>query len=94
MKELNLILEALQFLLGQHTNDVDPATAFVAQRHLGNVRSLASDVNALENSPAPAAPAAPAPAPPPVETVKSEPAKVEPEKAAPAKAAELKEAAK
>lgn len=44
MNELQIILEALQFLLGQKTNEVDPAVAHIAVRHLGNVKSLASKV--------------------------------------------------
>jgi hypothetical protein len=40
MNEINIILQALQFLLAQHTNDVDPDKAVTAQRHLGNVKSI------------------------------------------------------
>jgi hypothetical protein len=41
MNELQIVLEALQFLLGQHTNDVDPVKADTASRHLLNVKGVA-----------------------------------------------------
>jgi hypothetical protein len=37
-------VEALQFLLGQHVNEVDPVAANAASKHLGNVKGLAAKV--------------------------------------------------
>jgi hypothetical protein len=42
MNEFKIIVEALQFLLGQHVNEIDPVAANAASRHLGNVKSLAA----------------------------------------------------
>jgi hypothetical protein len=64
MNELKMILNALQFLLGQHVNDVDPTNAYSAQRHLGNLKTLAASVTPSLFEEEPAAPAEPAAAAP------------------------------
>jgi hypothetical protein len=98
MNELQIILNAIEFLLGQHTNDVDPVKAGVATGHLGRVKDLAKQVLApaqpAQEPSKPAAPPAAAapqvheqPKPEPAkESVKEEPAK-EAAKPAPAPAA-------